>query len=126
MLLKDFNHNSNPYWGFDPNFNFVIHSPWKFQRVYIWLKVMNDGFVNGSRPFIGNDGYHLNGLYGGVFFITVSLDASVTLDVKNALFLGIYVIGEDENRDGLCMFCMTLSKLESTINHFALRVIDKR
>jgi len=60
------------------------------------------------------------------FFIKISLDASVTLDVSNGLFLCIYVIGDDENRDGLCMFYMTLSKLESTINHFALCVIDKR
>jgi len=86
---------------------------------------MNDGFVNGSRPFICINGCHLNGLYRG-FFITISLDASVTLDVSNGLFQGIYVIEEDENIDGFCIFCMTLSKLESTINHFALCVIDKR
>jgi hypothetical protein len=42
------------------------------------------------------------------FFIKISLDASVTLDVSNGLFLGIYVIGDDENRDGLCMFYMTI------------------
>lgn len=57
---------------------------------------------------------------------TISLDASVIIDVNNGLFLGIYGIGENENKDGLCMFCIALSKLESIINHFALCVIHRR
>lgn len=33
-------------------------------------------FLNGCRPFIGVDGYHLKGIYGGVLLVVVGMDTN--------------------------------------------------
>ena len=40
---------------------------------------MKKGFKNGCRSFIGVDGCHLKGLYGGVLLAIVSLDGNCGL-----------------------------------------------
>jgi hypothetical protein len=67
QLLKQHNPSSDMFLGFDPNYNSNVHSPWKFQRVYICLKAMNEGFVNGCKSFIEIDGCHLKGPYTSLY-----------------------------------------------------------
>jgi hypothetical protein len=37
-----------------------------FKRFFICLDAMKKGFIRGCRPFVGMDGCHLKGPYGGV------------------------------------------------------------
>lgn len=59
--------------GFDSNYNSEIYLPRKFQKVYVCLKMTKERFVNGCRPFIGIDCFHLKGSYGGVLLFVVGL-----------------------------------------------------
>lgn len=40
-----------------------------FQRCFIYLEGAATGFLNGYRPFIGFDGCHLKGPYGGILLL---------------------------------------------------------
>ncbi|KAF7145405.1 hypothetical protein RHSIM_Rhsim04G0059700 [Rhododendron simsii] len=64
-----------------------------FQRFFIAFDAMIFGFKAGCRPFIGLDGCHLKGPYGGVLLATVALDAN------NGLFPIAIAIVEKEGRD---------------------------
>ncbi|KAL0458735.1 UNVERIFIED_CONTAM: hypothetical protein Slati_0500700 [Sesamum latifolium] len=46
----------------------------KFDRLYICLKALKDGFMSGCRPLIGVDGCHLKGPKGGILLSAVSVD----------------------------------------------------
>ena len=37
----------------------------KFKRMYIRHNTQKVGFLGGCRPFVGLDGYHLKGMFGG-------------------------------------------------------------
>ncbi|KAF7150533.1 hypothetical protein RHSIM_Rhsim02G0213500 [Rhododendron simsii] len=64
-----------------------------FQRFFIAFDAMISGFKAGCRPFIGLDGCHLKGPYGGVLL------AAVALDANNGLFPIAIAIVEKEGRD---------------------------
>ncbi|KAA8517898.1 hypothetical protein F0562_015372 [Nyssa sinensis] len=48
-----------------------------FKRTFIAFEALFKRFNAGCRPFIGIDGCHLKGLYGGVLLVTVSLDENI-------------------------------------------------
>ncbi|KAA8531001.1 hypothetical protein F0562_005709 [Nyssa sinensis] len=64
-----------------------------FKRIFIAFEALFKGFKAGCRPFIGIDGCHLKGPYGGVLLATVSLDGN------NGLFPIAMGVVESENRD---------------------------
>ncbi|KAK0608510.1 hypothetical protein LWI29_031788 [Acer saccharum] len=47
-----------------------------FQRIFLSFEPQKVGFLEGCRPFIGVDGCHLKGPFGGVLLSAVSLDAN--------------------------------------------------
>jgi hypothetical protein len=61
--------------GYDSNFNSDVHSPCKFQKVYMYLKAMNDEFINRCKLFIGIDRCLIKGPYRGVLLSIMELDA---------------------------------------------------
>ena len=69
-----------------------------FKRLFICLYACKQGFLKGCRPFIGLDGCHLKGPYGGVLLIVVSLDAN------NGLFPIAFMVVEGENKDSWVYF----------------------
>ncbi|TXG48046.1 hypothetical protein EZV62_027340 [Acer yangbiense] len=47
-----------------------------FHRMFLSFEAQKLGFLDGCRPFIGMDGCHLKGPYGGVLLFAVALDAN--------------------------------------------------
>lgn len=47
-----------------------------FQRIFIALKPVIEGFKNGCRPIIGLDGCHLTGSYPGMLLVAVGCDGN--------------------------------------------------
>ncbi|CAL5403478.1 unnamed protein product [Camellia sinensis] len=73
-----------------------------FQRIFISFDAMKAWFINGCRPFIGVDGCHLKGPYGGV------LISAVALDGNNGLFPLALAIVEGECKDSWSFFLHNL------------------
>ncbi|KAH7866249.1 hypothetical protein Vadar_017624 [Vaccinium darrowii] len=69
-----------------------------FMRLFVSFEAMINGFLNGCRPFIGVDGCHLKGPYGGV------LISAVALDGNNGLFPLAVAVVESENNDSWGFF----------------------
>ncbi|XP_028093387.1 uncharacterized protein LOC114293509 isoform X2 [Camellia sinensis] len=69
-----------------------------FKRIFISLAAMQKGFKDGCRPFIGVDGCHLKGPYGGVLLAVVALDGD------NGLFLLAYAVVECECKESWRFF----------------------
>lgn len=42
--------------------------------MFVCFETIKTGFLDGCRPFVGLDGCHLKGSYGGCFLAVVSLD----------------------------------------------------
>ncbi|KAL0313985.1 UNVERIFIED_CONTAM: hypothetical protein Sangu_2242900 [Sesamum angustifolium] len=59
-----------------------------FKRAFMDLKALRDGFLEGCSPFIGFDGCHMKGPYGGVLL------AAVGLDGNNGLYPLAFVVVE--------------------------------
>ncbi|XP_065864727.1 uncharacterized protein [Euphorbia lathyris] len=53
-----------------------LDHPPQFKRIFVCFKGMKQGFLEGCRPFIGLDGCHLKGPYGGVLLAAVSMDGN--------------------------------------------------
>ncbi|KAK1578069.1 hypothetical protein Q3G72_027217 [Acer saccharum] len=47
-----------------------------FERMFLCFEAQKIGFIEGCRPFIGVDGCHLKGPFGGVLLSVVALDAN--------------------------------------------------
>ena len=60
------------------NRNVLSENP-TFERIFVSFPAQKHGYLNGCRPFIGLDGCHLRGRYGGVLLCVVSLDANSSL-----------------------------------------------
>ena len=70
----------------------------KFKRIFVCLHASKVGFVEGCRPFIGVDGCHLKGPFGGVLLAAISMDASLMH------FAIAYAIMEIENGETWAWF----------------------
>nr|XP_027118313.1 uncharacterized protein LOC113735512 [Coffea arabica] len=46
----------------------------RFLRIFISFKAQKDGYLRYSKPFVGFDGCHLKGPYGGMLLTVVALD----------------------------------------------------
>ncbi|KAJ0046704.1 hypothetical protein Pint_04755 [Pistacia integerrima] len=74
-----------------------------FQRCFLGFAAQKKGFIEGCRHFIGVDGCHLKGPYGGVLLSAVSMDAN------SGIFPVAITICEIENKE-LWRYFMTLLK----------------
>ena len=84
-------------------------SPPVFERIFIAFHGCVAGFIAGCRPFIGFDGCHLKGAYGGVLLSAIGLDA-------NLQFFPVCVaIVENENKDSWKWFLNKLTSLISIV-----------
>ena len=64
-----------------------------FKRLFLSFGAMKMGVLRGCRPFIGFDGCHLKGPYGGVLLSAVALDGN------NGLFPVAFAVVESETKD---------------------------
>ncbi|XP_042477163.1 uncharacterized protein LOC122058594 [Macadamia integrifolia] len=76
----------------------VMFDPPVFKRFFICFKTCVDGFLNGCRPFIGVDGCHLKGTFGGVLLVVV------TVDGNRGLFPFAYGVIETKCKDNWYFF----------------------
>nr|XP_027071981.1 uncharacterized protein LOC113696796 [Coffea arabica] len=70
----------------------------RFLRLFVSFKGQKDGFLTGCRPFVGFDGCHLKGSFGGVLLTVVALDAN------NSIFPIIFAVAEVEIKETQCWF----------------------
>ncbi|XP_026377934.1 uncharacterized protein LOC113272293 [Papaver somniferum] len=69
-----------------------------FSYCCLSFKAYLEGFKNGCRPFIGLDGCHLNGKYGGVLLSAVALDGN------NGMYPLAIFICDCENKENWILF----------------------
>ncbi|KAJ0020301.1 hypothetical protein Pint_31925 [Pistacia integerrima] len=74
-----------------------------FQRCFLGFAAQKKGFIEGCRHFIGVDGCHLKGPYGGVLL------SAVSMDTNSGIFPVAITICEIENKESWRYF-MTLLK----------------
>ncbi|KAF8408008.1 hypothetical protein HHK36_007148 [Tetracentron sinense] len=79
-----------------------------FKRFFICFQAMKSGFLEGCRPFIGLDGCHLKGPYGGVLL------AGIALDGNNGLFPVAFAIVEGETKESWSFFLYYLHSIIGT------------
>ncbi|KAK8577017.1 hypothetical protein V6N13_122014 [Hibiscus sabdariffa] len=63
----------------------------RFERLYLCMQAMKDGFKAGCRPIIGLDGCHLKGYYQG------QLLAAVGIDADDSIYPIAFAVVENEN-----------------------------
>ncbi|KAL0444091.1 UNVERIFIED_CONTAM: hypothetical protein Slati_2131800 [Sesamum latifolium] len=54
----------------------IIPSTPVFKRFFLGLPALRDGFLEGCGPFMGFDGCHLKGPFGGVLLAAIGLDGN--------------------------------------------------
>ena len=67
-------HNPGTFVKFQFGDRLSDNDPKVFKRMFLSFKPIIDGFKAGCRPFIGVDGCHLKGPFGGVLLSAISLD----------------------------------------------------
>ncbi|KAL6199797.1 hypothetical protein ACLB2K_029579 [Fragaria x ananassa] len=75
-----------------------------FERMYICLGALKEGFKNGCRPILGLDGCHLKSPYGSQLLCAVGLDAN------NTTYVVAYAMVEVESKDSWIWFLRLLEK----------------
>ena len=70
----------------------------KFKRMYIRYNVQKVGFLGGYRPFVGLDGCHLKGRFGGQLLFAIAKDGN------EDIFLVVMAVVEQENNDNWIWF----------------------
>ncbi|XP_027166474.1 uncharacterized protein LOC113766485 [Coffea eugenioides] len=65
----------------------------RFLRIFISFRAQKTGFLEGCRPFIGFDGCHLKGPFGGVLLTAVALDGN------DSIFPIAFAVAECENKE---------------------------
>ncbi|KAL0358465.1 UNVERIFIED_CONTAM: hypothetical protein Sangu_0695900 [Sesamum angustifolium] len=80
----------------------IPHAP-VFKRFFLGLSALRDGFLEGCSPFLGFDGCHLKGPFGGVLL------AAIGLDGNNGLFPVAFAIAESECKESWGFFFENLS-----------------
>ncbi|ESR54253.1 hypothetical protein CICLE_v10023995mg [Citrus x clementina] len=104
QLLKQRNPNTLVKMKFVSSFDKDRRLALKFQRFMLSFAALKNGFINGCRRFIGLDGCHLNGLFGGMLLLAVALDAN------NGIFPIAVCICESECADSWKWFLAILSE----------------
>ncbi|KAL0007954.1 hypothetical protein SO802_009456 [Lithocarpus litseifolius] len=70
----------------------------KFKRMYIRYNAQKVGFLGGCRPFVGLDGCHLKGRFGGQLLSTTAKDGN------DNIFPVAMAVVEQENKDSWTWF----------------------
>ncbi|KAK8689355.1 hypothetical protein V6N13_088076 [Hibiscus sabdariffa] len=92
-----------------------------FERLYICMQAMKDGFKAGCRPIICLDGCHLKGYYGG------HLLAAVGMDANDSLYPLAFVVVEVESESSWCWFLERLmSDFELNNSHHISFMTDRQ
>ena len=82
----------------------------KFKRMYIRYNVQKVGFLGSCKPFIGLDGCHLKGRFGGQLLFAIIKDGNYNI------FSVAMAVVEQENKDNwiwfLEQFADDISRLE--------------
>ncbi|TXG60270.1 hypothetical protein EZV62_014843 [Acer yangbiense] len=78
----------------------LLENTTTFQRIFVSFKTQRKGFLEGCRPFLGLDGCHLNGPYGGILLLAIALNAN------NGLYPFTYCICEGETFLNWSWFCV--------------------
>ncbi|XP_021748577.1 uncharacterized protein LOC110714378 [Chenopodium quinoa] len=102
-MIKKTNTGSNASCVWNPNTH--VDRPLAFVTIFISFKQCLDGLKNGIRGFVGVDGTHLKGNYGGVLLSAVALDGN------NELFPFAWGIVSNEDSDTWCFFVHHLRDL---------------
>ncbi|KAK4390030.1 hypothetical protein Sango_2066300 [Sesamum angolense] len=101
-----------------------IHSTPIFKRFFLGLSALRDGFLEGCSPFLGFDGCHLKGPFGGVLL------AAIGLDGNNGRFPVAFAVVESKCKDSWTFFVENLSMLVEglveTINDVVPHAINRR
>ncbi|KAL0352266.1 UNVERIFIED_CONTAM: hypothetical protein Scaly_1615300 [Sesamum calycinum] len=88
----------------------IPHAP-VFKRFFLGLSALRDGFLEGCSPFLGFDGCHLKGPFGGVLL------AAIGLDGNNGLFPVAFAIAESECKESWGFFFENLSIMLSGFSY---------
>ena len=70
----------------------------KFKRMYIRYNAQKVSFLGGCRPFVGLDGCHLKGRFGGQVLSATAKDGN------DNIFLVAMAVVEQENKDSWIWF----------------------
>ncbi|KAL0433317.1 UNVERIFIED_CONTAM: hypothetical protein Slati_2666000 [Sesamum latifolium] len=95
LVKLQYNHDENNDDGGSVSSIPIVPS---FKRIFVGLNALKKCFLQGWSPFLGFDGCHLKGPYGGVLF------AAIDLDRNNGLFPLAFVVVEFECKDNWCSF----------------------
>ena len=82
-----------------------IERPLTFSSIFISFSACVSGLIRGCRSFIGVDGAHLKGQYGGTLFSAIALDGN------NQLFPVAWVIVSGEDQETWKFFVWHLKNL---------------
>ncbi|XP_043693133.1 uncharacterized protein LOC122643584 [Telopea speciosissima] len=88
-----------------------MSQPLVFKRLFVSFHACTEGFKKGCRPFIGIDGCHLKGKYGGVLLSAISVYGN------NALFPIAFGIVEVECKDSWLFFLECLHEGLGNASH---------
>ncbi|CAL8990479.1 unnamed protein product [Prunus brigantina] len=91
-----------------------------FKRLYICLEPLKRGFKMNCRSFIGLDGCHLNGVYGG------QLLTAVGIDPNNETWVLAYAVVEMETRESWTWFIDLLAKDVDIVNSYGWAFISDK
>ena len=70
----------------------------KFKRIYIRYNAQKIDFLGGCRPFVGLDGCHLKGRFGGQLLFATAKNGN------DNIFPVLMVVVEQENKDSRTWF----------------------
>ncbi|XP_059668500.1 uncharacterized protein LOC132313647 isoform X1 [Cornus florida] len=76
-----------------------------FKSMFMSFSALRRGFIDGCRPYIGLDGCHLKGPYGGVLLSAIALDGN------NGLFPIAIAIADGETKESWTDFLTNLYDL---------------
>ncbi|XP_021756653.1 uncharacterized protein LOC110721773 [Chenopodium quinoa] len=102
-MVRSTNPGSSAFCAWTPEDH--IDRPLQFYSIFLSFKGCIDGLLVGCRSFIGVDGAHLKGNYGGVLLSAVALDAN------NELFPFAWTIVSFEDTDNWKFFVWHLKNL---------------
>ena len=120
QILKQRNPNMLVKMKFVSSFDRDRSPALKFRRFILSFATLKNGFINGCRWFIGLDGCHLKGPFGGVLLLAVALDAN------NGIFSIVVCICESECANSWKWFLAILSEWLNNENQSRVSIMTDR
>ncbi|KAK4404271.1 hypothetical protein Sango_0795700 [Sesamum angolense] len=102
IVKLQYNHNEN-----DDEEGLVSNIPIvpSFKRTFVGLGPLKKDFLQRCGPFLGFDGCHLKGTYGGLLHPVIAFDGN------NGLFPLAFGVVESEYKDNWCFFFQALDEM---------------